>query len=200
MKHLCLPLTAALLLGFTHTADAREPTVEEVRRVALSHAGLHGRTDKWSTRARLRHLLPEITADVGRIDQTDDNVQFDEWLSRDADEMLLYDAAKNQNENNRRMRNDFTIRATIDLGGLLFDDDELGASREARARLDARLEIIDVVHQTYFERLAALMELRTISTTDVSRRQTAALRVQMLEATLDALTGGWFAAELRRSP
>lgn len=181
-----LAVTFAVVDG----AAAAEPTVAEVRRAALRYAGLDRRPDRWSARARWRHLLPRLQATAGRIDQVDDNVQFDEWLTHDGDASLLYDSARNQNEDNHRSRGDFTLRATVDLNGLLFDDAELAAAREERARLDARRELVAAVHAAYFEHLAALDALRAATP---GERRAKALRVRQLEARLDGLTGGWYA-------
>lgn len=200
MRYALFWLLAAGFVLQSPNAAAVEPTVDEVRSVALRHAGLHRRLDRWSARARLRHLLPEVTVEVGRIDQRDDNVQFDEWLIRDAADALIWDSARNQNEANHRLRTDYTIRATIDLGGLVFDPVELGAAREGRAQYDARLELTSAVHDAYFERLAAIDDLRATDTNKADLRRAAARRVQRLNARLDALTGGWFAHRLREAP
>ena len=194
-----LSLIAAVLtaLQTSSPVHAAEPNVDAVRQAALRYAGLQGRADRWSARARLRHLLPKVTASAGGVDQTDDNVQFDEWLTQDASEQLLWDSARNQNENNRRMRTDFSIRATVDLGGLLFDNEELDASREARARHEARVELCEAVHAAYFARLRLIDELRAA---EAGAGRRLARDIAIAEAQLDALTGGWYAAELRSEP
>ena len=200
MRHTPLSPLAALLLAqlLCAPAAATEPTVHEVRAAALRYAGLDGRADRWSARSRWRHLLPEVSLSAGQIDQREDNVRFDEWLTRDADEMLLYDAAKNQNDNRHRFRTDYSIRASIDLSGLVFDTHEISASREARARHSARLEVVELVHAAYFERLTAFDRLRATPSGDPAHPG-CARRIAELEAQIDALTGGWYATQLRGS-
>ena len=196
MRHLALSLFlwAGASIAPIHTL-ASEPPVDEVRRAALRHAGLDSGVDRWSRRARLRNLVPEITATAGRTAQWDRNVQFDERLTLDGDDELLFDSARNQDEDNHRRRLDFTIRATFDLRGLVFDGSELPAHREARARIGLRQEIADAVHEAYFGRLATLDALRAATRAEDVRLLHR--RLQRQEAELDGLTGGWYAAQAR---
>lgn len=190
-------ITLILLLACTTLApapaNAGEPTVDQVRTAALQYTGLHRSTDRWSARSRWRNLLPRVTAYAGWLEQTDDTVQFDEYLSRDGDGNLLFDRAHNGNDHDERARLNYTVRATVDLAGLIFDRAELSAAREERARITHRQQVIEAVHDAYFRRLALRDELQNA---DPTQRRELALAILRLEARLDGLTGGWFRREL----
>lgn len=186
-------LFTALLCAHPRPAAA-EPPVAEVRQRALEYADLDRSLDRWSARARWRHLLPRVTAKVGGLDQLDESTDFDEYLSRDSSGDLLFDAARTANDRKERGRLDWEVRAVIDFRGLIFDRAELQAARETRIRAGERRELVERVHHTYFERRELLRRLRDAEPDD--RREIAA-RIVLLEARLDGLTGGWFSASLR---
>jgi hypothetical protein len=188
-------LVALLLAAFPLTSDATEPPVAEVRRQALRYNDLDRRLDRWSARARWRHLLPEVTARVGGLDQADESIDFYEFLSRDSEGELLFDAARTRNGHDTRDRLTWEIRASIDFRGLIFDSAELQAAREARIRSAERRDLIEAVHDAYFRRLALLDRLRRA---EPKQRRRIAADVVLLEARLDGLTGGWYSARLRR--
>ena len=192
MRTIATILSAALLLLllYNHDVAAQVPSLEQTRAAALDYAGLHkGNADRWSARARLRHLIPKVTVAVGLDDQITDTTRFDEWLTHGPDDLLLWDSAKNQTTRAARNRIDYSVRADIDLRGMLFDPYELAAAREARARHSARIALVEAVHLSYFE--------WRFERNEPSRDP---LRLSELEAELDGLTGGWFTAALRRQP
>lgn len=186
----------ASALWATTAAQAAEPTVDEVRAAALTHAGLNGTLDGTRKRTRLRHLLPRVTARVSVLTQDDTDIEFEEFLSRDATGELLFDAARNENATSMRDRYVYSIQATMDLRGLIFDDDELAAARHSRALFDSRARLVEAVHLAYFRRLALVDELRGAT----ENRRKLAHEVLALEARLDGLSGGWFSRKLREAP
>lgn len=175
-------------------AHAAEPSISEVREEALRYAGLDRKLDRWSRRARLRHLLPRVSATVGGLQQLDESTEFDEYLSRDSNGELLFDAAKTGNDRKDRGRLDWEIRAWIDFRGLVFDPAELQAAREARIRAGERRTLVAQVHDAYFRRRTLVEQLRQA---DPEERRAIASDLVRLEAELDGLTGGWFTVALR---
>jgi len=183
-----LSVALALLCALPASAVAAEPTVDEVREIALHYAGLDGEPDTWSGRARWRNLVPRVSATVGWVDEDNARTAFNEYLTRDAQGDLLFDSARTNNDESHKDRLYYSVRAWIDFRGLIFDPAEIQASREARARSARREALVAMVHETYFERVALHDSLDGTSD-DASRDER---RIRMLEARLDGFTGGWF--------
>ena len=93
----------------------------------------------------------------------------------------------------------YELRATWDLSKFVFNPDEIGAHFQALRTADARREIESLVIRLYFERRRLKAEL---SAADASAMPSSSgmplsairmeLRVEEVEAELDALTGGAF--------
>lgn len=83
-------------------------------------------------------------------------------------------------------------RATWDLGRLVFSPEELGASAQALRLAEVRRETESLVIRLYFERRRLKAESMTSDASDTASQTRVELRVQELEAELDALTGGAF--------
>jgi len=92
----------------------------------------------------------------------------------------------------------YECRATWDLGRIVFNPDELGAEAAALRVADVRREIEATVIRLYFERRRLKAEALATDASDKVSRFRLDLRVQEIEAELDALTGGAF-SRLRAS-
>jgi len=183
-----------ILLCSAHAAPAAawEPPPRAVQVHALRQAGLDGPLDRWSGRARWSHLLPRVEGSVGRTDQYELDTIDREYLGRNAGGELSHESTQSTTGDKSKLRVDYGARATIDFSGLIFDRDELAASREVRKRLSARLKLLDAVNDAYFRRQRALLDLRRAPASEAGRRADIVLARDMATAELDALTGGWF--------
>jgi predicted DNA-binding transcriptional regulator YafY len=95
----------------------------------------------------------------------------------------------------------YELRATWDLSRLVFNPDELGAHFQALRSGDARREIESLVIRLYFERRRLKAELSAADATATGMPLSGMkleLRVEEIEAELDALTGGAFTRLSRR--
>jgi hypothetical protein len=95
----------------------------------------------------------------------------------------------------------YELRATWDLSRLVFNPDEIGAHFQALRSGDARREIESLVIRLYFERRRLKAELSAadaIATGMPLSGVKLGLRVEEIEAELDALTGGAFTRLSRR--
>jgi hypothetical protein len=96
----------------------------------------------------------------------------------------------------------YEARASWDLGRLVFSPEEMAAETQALRMADMRREIQSQVNRLYFERRRLLAEFSVETPTDLPRRTDPvrrAIRVEELEAELDALSGGAF-SRCRRAP
>ena len=83
-------------------------------------------------------------------------------------------------------------RATWDLGRIVFNPDEVGASTHALRMAEVRREIETVVIRLYFERRRLKAEALASDASEGTPDVRVELHIQELEAELDALTGGAF--------
>jgi hypothetical protein len=86
-----------------------------------------------------------------------------------------------------------TLSLSWDLGDAAFHPDSIDVSREARAVVELRDDVLDEVNRLYFERLRVLASLDTADPKDIALLR---LRAAELAAGLDAWTGGWFGRHL----
>ena len=90
----------------------------------------------------------------------------------------------------------YEARATWDLSKLVFSTEEIAAVNAALRMADLRREVESLANRLYFERRRLKME--PVSTTDTRARRD--LRVEELDAELDALSGGAFTRCLAAPP
>jgi hypothetical protein len=86
----------------------------------------------------------------------------------------------------------YECRATWDLGRLVFSQEELGASAQALRLAEVRRETESLVIRLFFERRRLKAEAMTSDAPDTASETRLELRVQEIEAELDAVTGGAF--------
>lgn len=163
------------------TAQAAEPTLEQVRRAALHYAGLAERPDRaWSRRTRLAGLLPVVTVRVVH------DTHRDEELSRSSTGAQRLDLSDDQDTT-------LEARAVWRLDRLVFDESELRAAQASWRLHHERLALLAQVTSLYFQRRKLQL---TAPATDPGRSALEQLALAELTAQLDALTGGYFSAHL----
>lgn len=178
-------------------AEDRAPDVERVQRAALRYHGLDGQLDRWSRRARMSNLIPQVELRTTWQLQRDQVMEYREDQLFDELNQARLDAARNELEDSRERRDQYGVRLRFDLGGLVFDRRELQAQREARALAREHRALLLTVTQLYHERRRELARLRELPEDEPELRRAQALEVERCEAELDALTGGWFSRNLR---
>jgi hypothetical protein len=175
----------------THAArllHAREePAVGVLHAAALRRQGLEAsRLRMLRERVSRRGWLPELELAVGYENEQDRRWDFDESFVSGATRRL-------QDRQRDRARGlDVTLSLSWDLGDTIFDPEEIDLSREARAVIALRDDVLDEVTQLYFERLRVLARLE--ASPDPGERAQLVLRAAELAAGLDAWTGGAFNA------
>lgn len=158
------------------TLPAR-PTIAEVQQAAVRRLALGPRAARrLLARSRAAAVLPAVQ---GEYDQSiDRDYQLDQAAG-------TADALTSDLGAGRGVR----VRATWDLGRLVFNPDEL---RAARALLDAAAErerVLVGVTQLYFERQQLLLEIALLPARDGQEAIGRRVRVAEIEAVLIGLTG-----------
>jgi hypothetical protein len=163
-----------------------DPAIADVHRVALSYLSLQpARMEMLRRGASRRGWLPILSFRVGH-DRAD-------LRRRDFDQSFLSGATRDlfdeQHDSDRELAMDLTL--SWDLGDAAFHPEELDVSREDRAVIELRDDVLDEITQLYFERRRVLAELAAIDGASPDARPLRQ-RAAELAAGIDAWTGGWF--------
>jgi hypothetical protein len=168
---------------------AAEPTEREVQQQAVEYLRAHpDMIDSWRTRARVNALAPRVTTTAqGTLD---DDLRTVTNLDAAAAEI----ESKTDSATGR-----LTVGATWDLDRLIFEPQEMAVAREAARTATLRDRALSEVTRRYYDRRRLQVDLELAPPTDLGDRVKKELRLQELTADLDALTGGWFSAQLEKA-
>ena len=83
------------------------------------------------------------------------------------------------------------------LGDFLYERQQIYISKEARDLVELRQDVLEQVTQYYFDRRSARIDLILNPPADSYSRVEALLMIQQLDASLDALTGGYFSRVIK---
>jgi len=168
---------------------AADPPVDALRAAASALALVEpDRARSLVSRARFAGWLPEVRARVDR--------RFNRAESVDLGSSAGTPLAPVGIDSNNDVR--YELRAIWDLSRIAFNPDELGAQFQALRTADARREIESLVIRLYFERRRLKAELLAADAIVMPpggvplSGMALELRVDEIEAELDALTGGAF--------
>jgi hypothetical protein len=169
---------------------AADPPVDALRAAATALALAEpGRARSFLLRARLAGWLPELRLRVDR--------RFNRAESVDLGSSTATPFAPVGIDSNNDVR--YEVRATWDLGRIVFNPDEIAAHAEALRTADLRREIETAVIRLYFERRRLKAESLAADANEGPPNMKLELRIAEIEAELDALTGGAFTGLSRRS-
>ncbi len=217
-----------------------EPSVQETQRQAMRFAQAHPEKIRaWQRGVKWRALLPKLQLgfDEERIRQNDldssisRDVTFDESLTLDQDvitastfkgdrqipvrtekfDQTFQESVDFDTSRFRERETDFVVGVVWELGDFLYNPDEIGISKEARALAELRDDILKEVNQFYFRRrhlqLDQLMDEQDLEESEltpkekrnlIEREFRIRLELEELTAQVDALTGGWFTKEIEQ--
>jgi len=169
---------------------AADPPVDALRAAATALALAEpARARSFLQRARLAGWLPELRTRVDR--------RFARSESVDLGSSAGTPFAPVGIDSNNDVR--YEVRATWDLGRIVFNPDEIAAHAEALRTADVRREIETAVIRLYFERRRLKAESLAADANEGSPNMKLELRIAEIEAELNALTGGAFGRLSRRS-
>ena len=162
-----------------------DPRVEQLHRVAIAYLELENRRTRALRQSVTRRGWLPVATLRGGYDGDDD------W-SRDTDEAFISGDLRRLNDRDRdRSRNwDLTLTLTWDLADLAYHPELIDVSKETRALIELRDDVLDEITQLYFERRRVLAEIGANG--DPATRVRLRLRADELAAGIDAWTGGRF--------
>ena len=169
------------------------PPIGAVHRAALSYLELDTASiDRLRRGAERRGWLPTVDLRLFHVTQRED---FD-----DRDQSFVSGETRHLRDRayEKTRDLDFTVSLGWDLGDIAFHPEQVDVSREVRALLQLRDDVLDEITQLYFERQRGLRERAGLAPSDPRARELA-LRADELAAGIDAWTDGWFSRELGES-
>jgi hypothetical protein len=164
-------------------ASAGDPSVDDLRAAATALCMAEPeRARSMLRRAAWAALLPEVRVRVDR--------RFGRSESLDVPSVPLDTPPPVGLDTVDEVR--YEGRATWDLSRIVFNPDELNVHAEALRAADVRREIESTVIRLFFERRRLKVEAISAEPGDVGPGLAREIRIQEIEAELDALTGGAF--------
>ena len=176
--------------GFALTASpSGDPPIAQLQRAVLVHQGLGPEfVDAMRRGAARRGWWPRLSLVLGYEAQGARNDDFDQSVVSGVTHYL------HDRERERDREFEVGLALAWELGDVAFDPEQVDVSREARALVALRGDVLDEVTQLYFDRQRVLGEALTLPADD-PRRAALALRARELAARLDGWSGGWFSAQ-----
>jgi hypothetical protein len=191
LKRNVLFLNFLMLLSlFSSFVRSEEPTLRQLERAALRYAGMDpAEAVHWKSRARWAPALPKVLVGYEQKSAVQVNNTIQDSISVTSSGISIGppDSSFHQDDD---FNQGFEVRATWNLDELIFNKDSLAISAESRYRTIVQTQIIEELHQTYFERKKFLLregERKPEEFPAIKR-----LQLEELEARLDSLTGGYF--------
>ncbi len=175
-------------------AAACDPPIADVRRAVLRHLELGGeRIRRLWDGVNKRAWLPVVTLDGSYGNDRIRTFRRDEaFISSDF--RVLHD----RDRDSRRDR-DLSLRLVWDLRDLVYHDEQIDVSTEMRRTIELRDDVLDEVHQLYFDRRRLLLALTRESDSGADGSEER-VRAEELAAGLDGWTGGWFGPRAGTEP
>jgi hypothetical protein len=164
-----------------------EPSVKSVQQVAMRYSSLNPEVfQSLKSRSRVQAVLPQLT-----VRATKNLDEESRSLTRFGETNVAQDISATSVLNNDLQ---LYAEARWKLNEMVFNYQETAVARENRYSAKERQKLLQTVTQVYFERKRALVKLKEARQGD--QRDLATLKVQQLDAELDALTGGWFSGQV----
>jgi len=166
-----------------------EPGIREVQDIAIKYAEVQPeKIIHWREQAARRAWLPKVTIDIDRDNNRTTSRSI--WGSSTGRYFV------GPNDRTAYDNNNWGVSFTWDLGDLIWSDDQTSIDVRSKLMVQLRDHILDEVTKTYFDRLRVKMELGNLSIEERKKRMQKELKLRELTASLDALTGGYFSAEI----
>ena len=192
IKIMLMPAEASALTH-SHYNSHTLPPLALLETACLDYLGMHPRQIKqWYKRAKWSNALPKLQ--VGFDQNSQDNVTSvlqDNISVTSAGVTIGPDS--NRIDNYFNNKSGFEVKAIWYLDQLVFNQDMLLISREARDHYLIRQKVLQELHGAYFELKSLLVSIEGMGLVPDPMTQ---IKMEQLAARLDSLTGGRF-SELR---
>lgn len=179
--------------------EANEPSLAQLRRQVLRVRGWEEPDlDRWSSRARWSHLLPDLKGEAAWLDQRDVQARYREDISATDQGLMFRDGGQNNFYDDSRLRSVYAVTARWQLAGLVYDRSEPRIASEVRQRQKAREKLLIEVGEAYYARRRFQIEWALTPAAQWRKRIETQLEVDRFTARLDAMSSGWFSAQITK--
>ncbi|MFH1594551.1 MAG: hypothetical protein ABID09_07650 [Candidatus Omnitrophota bacterium] len=163
-----------------------EPTVDEVRTMAINYAEVHpDKIREWRRGARMRAMFPKVSFGIDRsLSDT-----YEIYTSSTRSYWTLGPEDKTEG---------WDLNFSWDLADLVWNESQTSIDVRSKLMVQLREDIVDQVIRLYFERLRLQSELKKVDLEGKEADPDKVLRLKELTAGLDGLTGGGFSETIRR--
>ncbi len=178
-----------------------EPKIQDLHRVALEFAGIPTgqKFSAYKRQARIRNIIPDLDASVNKANQnffsieTNANDSFNSGTSSISSDFEKNNLNRDDNNVNTG------VKLSWKLGNLIYDPEINNINTSARITANVRENILTELTQIYYARKELLYRLLDESFHDEMQQLfTDKLKLAEYTAQLDARTGAWFSAELKK--
>lgn len=161
-----------------------EPTINDVQNAACEYAEVHpDKIKEWRKSANKKAILPNVSVGLDRY--VTDYWHWDSGTSPDTlqkgKDTVSWD-----------------IAMSWDLGDLMWSSDQTAIDVRSKLMVELRDDIMNEVTRTYFERRRLQIEMLASPPKDLRLSLEKELRLQELTADIDALTGNYFSAHIKK--
>lgn len=178
---------------------AAEPTIAQVRAQILRANGWEQNDlDEWSARARWSHLMPDLKGEVAWLDQRDIQARYREDLKSADNGLIILGGGQNNYYDDSRLRSIYAVTVRWNLAGLIYDSSEPRIAAEVDRRRRARHERLIEASDAYYARRRLQIHWLLLPADQWRERLETRLEIDRYTARLDAMTQGWFSAEISR--
>jgi hypothetical protein len=148
---------------------------------------------RWRKQAARKAILPKVS--IGMDQDLDRTTSSNIWgtYSSNGTPGRYYAGPDDITKYNQK---NWSVSLTWELGDLIWSDDQTNIDVRSRLMVELRDDILDEVTKLYFERLRVKMEIDALGIEERKKRAERELKVQELTASIDALTGGYFSAQI----
>ena len=156
-----------------------EPSIREVQNAALRYNEVHpDKIRKWRNALKYRALFPSVSLDYDKT---------------------IYGTAGTSTYDGKSYvgPRDWGLSLSWDVGDLVWNSYEDDVDTRSRLATQLRINILDDINATYFERLRTKEKLMNKTYNNNAERMKDELRIKELTATLDGYTGGYFSKRLK---
>lgn len=165
---------------------AAEPDIRTVHQWAVEYAEVHpDKIRHWREAAARKAWLPTLS--VGSGLSSDQNIDLDRGGTNDPDRFI-----KGPNEKSV----DMNVDVRWDLSELVWNADQTSIDTRSRLMVELRQDVLNEVTHLYFERRRLKAQMLMNPDTDPAIGIERQIRLQELNAGIDALTGGRFTTAL----
>jgi photosystem II stability/assembly factor-like uncharacterized protein len=172
-----------ILQNFSH-----EPHYHEIQKAAIEYAEVNpDKIAKWRRAAKTKALLPTLSFGIDRNESR--SLHWDTGSTTTPDTWVM-----GPDEDNTG----WDVTCSWDLGDLIWNDDQTSIDTRSKLMVELRDDILDEVTRLYFERRKLQVELMQNPPTDVNKFLEKELRLEELNASIDAMTGGYLSEEIER--